>query len=633
MQQDRFLSEIQQVEAEERERQAAIRMAQNPDSFLQSVEEQLKNEILKALTSSRFLKVNLAQIARWHGVNLDIVEQLAQHLSVKHLGYDIERLEFNSVVKQIHQLETNELDAGMREWKLQALARRCKRTRRDLMEIYNKALCQQQPVEPLHVSKFKEQHQKDIDWLIQGWIPKGVTLLLHADGGVGKTLFVYQILESILEGKPWNGYQCDQGEALLVQCDEPELITAERLDIRGIPDDAPLYILTDWQVEAIAKLDAYIEKTKPALLVIDSVTAINRNTIFSENDTEYARPILQIRDLARRHGTTVIIIHHSNASGESRGTRAIHNSVDEVWGMSLADGQQRLLRVQKTRLGRPPGRYKFAFEDDFSFRYIGEDGGEESFESDVTQEERIRLWLSEDDRIGIGFAPVEVSEELGIGREQTRRALYELWGKGLIQRRRPKNSPYYLYFVKKKQESDRSESEAIGSYTPLKQPTGTASSSKAIGRSPDRLNHTNANHDGNRSPDRLSATDQSEQGIEPCVTSDRPPEPAPKTPELIENVKAIAPGDFVLITGDANWIRAGSDRLPWQKVPKGYRSSPTIPVNVLELALFQELKDGGKVLELSRDGERVRVRNQETGRTSVFPAKDVRVLSKAGGSE
>lgn len=480
-----------------------------PTPLQLETEKQLEKEILDAVTNSKFTKLNLGQIARWSGVHIEVVESIAQQVVQTHLGADLEQLEFESAIKQIQQLEQIQ-DVGMREWKLQGLARRLRRTPRQLMEAYNKALCQQAPVQPLHISEFKKKHQKEIDWLVQGWIPKGVTLLLHADGGVGKTLLVYQLLECVLAGKPWNDYQVEQGDALLVQVDEPELITAERLDIRGISDDAPLYILSDWQVENIANLENRIAETRPKLLVIDSITAINRNSIFSENDTEYARPILQIRDLARRYGCTIILIHHSNAGGESRGTRAIHNSVDEVWGLSIADNQDRLLRVQKTRLGRPPGRYKFSFEEDFSFHYKGEDlPGDDS--DDDTQEGRIRLWLSDDPQRGTAYAPVEVSESLGIGREATRRALYELWAKGLIDRKRPPASPYYLYFVKKKHESDREfksdRAKAIGVNT--SEDKGLMPTDRAIAQKTEKF--TIKNDIFFRSPDRSQQIAQENQ--------------------------------------------------------------------------------------------------------------------------
>jgi archaellum biogenesis ATPase FlaH len=407
--------------------------------------QKLEAEILEAATSP-YPRLELAKVARWNGVQPELIEQIAKTVVKERTGHDLERLEFNQVIAQLQKLELEEPDSGFREWKIQDLARRVKRTPRQLMEDYNKALCRQQPVKPLTLKEFREQQSQEVQWLVQGWLPIGSTLLFHGDGGSGKTLMIYEMIESIVLGRPWNGYQVSQGPVLLVQVDEPRQVTDERLDIRGLPDEAPLEIFSEWQAHQMPDLEAAIDALKPRLVVIDSLTAVNPTAVFSENDTEYARPILQLAALADKHQTTVVIIHHSNAEGNARGSRAIHNSVSEVWGLSVADGGDRLLRVQKTRMGRPPGRYKFAFdEDDFSFRYLGEENAEEN-ESAATHEDRIRLWLSEDEHRWTRYTSMEIAEFLGITRHQTRRACCELWAKGLIKRVRPRRQKAYLYY-------------------------------------------------------------------------------------------------------------------------------------------------------------------------------------------
>lgn len=89
-------------------------------------------------------------------------------------------------------------------------------------------------------------------------------------------------------------------------------------------------------------------------------------------------------------------------------------------------------------------------------------------------------------------------------------------------------------------------------------------------------------------------------------------------------------GDLVAISGTAIWLKSGSDKLPWKEVPKTLRDSAEIPVNALEGRIFVELTGESLVLGISRDGKRVKVRNQETGRNSTFPIQFVHVLKKAG---
>lgn len=88
-------------------------------------------------------------------------------------------------------------------------------------------------------------------------------------------------------------------------------------------------------------------------------------------------------------------------------------------------------------------------------------------------------------------------------------------------------------------------------------------------------------------------------------------------------------GDLVVVLGIAQWIRRGSDKLPYKEVHKSLREAAEIPINTLSDRLFNELQEGGRVLSTSADDQRVKVRNQNTGRTSIFYSRDVRVLAQA----
>jgi hypothetical protein len=79
----------------------------------------------------------------------------------------------------------------------------------------------------------------------------------------------------------------------------------------------------------------------------------------------------------------------------------------------------------------------------------------------------------------------------------------------------------------------------------------------------------------------------------------------------------------VIAKASATWFRYKSDKLPYRE----YKGKNFVPINTLSEPLFFELIEPSKVLEIKSD--RVRVRHQKTGRTSVFYLKDVSVLEKA----
>ncbi|NEP17816.1 MAG: AAA family ATPase [Leptolyngbya sp. SIO4C1] len=445
---DQFLKECEEFEA--RYLTPDTDPYPTSDPLRDDRETELAKDIYSAAVGARFPKAAIAQVAKYHGLSLDLVEDIAKQLVQQRVGYDLEEEEFTTAIRQVKWLEEHVDDAGLRAWKMQCLARKFKRTVHQLQEAYSKALVNQAPIEPMSIAEFRVKNRGRVQWLVPGWIPAATTLLIHGDGGAGKTLFVYQLIEAVVSTGNWNGYQTAKGPVLLVQTDEPELVTNDRMDMRNIPDDSPLTILSDWQAEALPRLASYIEKHRPKLIVIDSLSTINKNCIFSENDAEYARPLLHLRDLADEYECAIVVIHHSSAMGRVRGSTAIKNSVSEVWAMRNGQGlDERVLAVEKTRMGRPPGRYRFLFEsEDFSYRYLGEETSDgEDAEDTSTQEERIRLWLASDDRAGIPWTPTEIAEFMGVSKNSARRCLYELWAKGLVNRHRSKQVRSYAYYT------------------------------------------------------------------------------------------------------------------------------------------------------------------------------------------
>lgn len=602
-------------------------------------ESSLEGEILGTLVNAKRPAVNLAKIARSYQIPVDAVEAIAQELSKRYLNQDMEALEFNRVVQEIAHIEETVPDAGLREWKIGAIAKKHKRSYKDLLNCYNKALVNQSPVTPLSPAEFRQKAETETSWIIPGWMPRGTCVLLHGDGGTGKTLMGYQWLYSVVTGEPWNQYAVSPGKALLVQCDEPEVVLRHRLDLLQIPDNAPLGIITEWQVEAIPRLGAYMEKERPQIVLIDSLSAVNSLCVFSENDTEYARPVLQLTRLASQYNCTIVLIHHSNAAGQARGTRAIHNSVSEVWGLRVGENpSERILTVQKNRLGKAPGNYKFSFdEDSFTFAYCGH--ADDPDGASATQEEKIRLWLYQEENRGVPYTPAEVSEKCAIAQSSTRRALSELWARGVVSRQ-PSKSSRRGYVYSSPVENCLSSDRAIGS---IKNPIAssdrnpkadtdsvTASCDRAIGEKPNIKMQKNSDRAIAQPPNPAASTENMRSDLAIGLRSElRSERSEPQKSGFLNNPIAVdhpQVGDQVVVIGAGKWVRSGSDKLPWRDLPPSVKNLAEIPLNQMSTELFIELTDGGKVIELLPTKNRVKVRNQKTGRTSVFPVADVRVM-------
>jgi hypothetical protein len=536
-------------------------MNHSTQAMMSEFQRQVGDELLEASVFSPnrdFSRMQIAQVAKNYQVPIELAEQIAASLIQKQFGVDVDAVDFQGVVKQVSEIENTIVDQGLRLWKLQGLARRSKRSYRELMECYNKALLNQKPIETMNLKQLREKTETETDWLIPGWLPQGTNLLFFGDGGTGKTLMAYQWLEAIANGTPWNGYQVKQGRCLLVQCDEPEIVLRNRMDLLQLPDDAPIDIITDWSTDAIPRLRSYIEEHKPAFILIDSLSAVNKSCCFSENDMEYARPILQLTQLCSEFNLTICLIHHSNAAGQARGTRAIHNSVSEVWALRQGEGQaERILAVLKTRLGRPPGAYKFLFsEDDHSFQYLGSTDDPDG--ASATQEEKIRLWMYQSDNRAIPYTPQEVADACSISQCSTRRALHELWAKGLITRRPSKfGKRGYVYYSPKISfpDNDRAIGDPktpIASSDRTSTPDSTNDSAirdRAIGE-----NHTLnvKNSENARSHDRMALNAIADKELPPIAPNDRNSDRDRKNAPIV--AESLQKGAKIEILIEGTWV-------------------------------------------------------------------------------
>ena len=112
-----------------------------------------------------------------------------------------------------------------------------------------------------------------------------------------------------------------------------------------------------------------MEKYKPSLVVIDSLTACSGSRAADENKSIYATPLYWlVRNNGRLfHSTSIMIIHHANRQGGFRGSSSIRDSVDEVWSLRRLNEEERnaeigrgnklpersrVVTVEKSRQGR-----------------------------------------------------------------------------------------------------------------------------------------------------------------------------------------------------------------------------------------------------------------------------------------
>lgn len=355
---------------------------------------------------------------------------------------DIEIDKYNRLLDQLKEINLGISDPGLKFFKLQELARKYNRSPRDLDNIYQKSLCGKIG-ERLTLDQLEESlGDSKREFLIGGLVPKSTSLLVYADGGVGKTKFLYDLAYCMATGQNWNGFPvtATNRKILIYQGDESKRDMLQALNKRGFKkgSDSRNHIQTrfGWNFDAIPALVKDIEEFKPDIVFVDSLTYANRYSIYDENRTEYARPVLELTSIAEEYGVTIVIVHHSSrGSGKPRGTTAIFNAVSEVYKLEKdvtfgATSQEKVLTIEKSRSRRFPCSYKLAFEEeDFSLHFL-EEVGEELNNLDSTTKDRIVDLLLKNKNTK--FEAEEVSHLLNTSSGNARRCLNKLHRDGMI---------------------------------------------------------------------------------------------------------------------------------------------------------------------------------------------------------
>ena len=183
---------------------------------------------------------------------------------------------------------------------------------------------------------------KEFDLVLGGGIIPGSLILIGGEPGIGKSTLILQTANE-LAGKHGNILYVS-GEESLKQIK----YRAERLSVNS----GSIYLLSENILEVI--LDQ-IQKTKPKLVIIDSIQSIYRNSIPSSPGT-----ITQIREcanhlmtLAKNESIATIIIGHVTKDGALAGPKTLEHLVDTVlYFEGDLHHNYRILRTIKNRFGK-----------------------------------------------------------------------------------------------------------------------------------------------------------------------------------------------------------------------------------------------------------------------------------------
>ena len=225
--------------------------------------------------------------------------------------------------------------------------------------------------------------EKDLkfEYLIPDLLPCPGTVMIHGAGGDGKSMSAWTIAKHVARGIPFSVrgdlVPVEAGPVLILNGDQSEVQVQQQLRDLEFQSSDPVTVVMGWDLNWYYRFVKLIEKHQPKLVIIDSITGCSRGSAFDENKKEFASPIYW---LANNNGRTfpactILLIHHANKTGGFRGSTAIRDAVDEVWGLRRPDKKQveqtgynaRLITVEKSRAGRDGSKLLMKLENDLTF--------------------------------------------------------------------------------------------------------------------------------------------------------------------------------------------------------------------------------------------------------------------------
>ena len=225
--------------------------------------------------------------------------------------------------------------------------------------------------------------EKDLkfEYLIPDLLPCPGTVMIHGAGGDGKSMSAWTIAKHVARGIPFSVrgdlVPVQQGPVLILNGDQSEVQVQQQLRDLEFRASDPVTVVMGWDLNWYYRFTKLIEKHRPKLVIIDSITGCSRGSAFDENRKEFAGPLYW---LANNNGRlfpacTILVVHHSNKAGGFRGTTALRDSCDEVWSLRKPSDKEmervgfssRLITIEKSRAGRGGSKLLLKMLEDLTF--------------------------------------------------------------------------------------------------------------------------------------------------------------------------------------------------------------------------------------------------------------------------
>lgn len=250
--------------------------------------------------------------------------------------------------------------------------------------VKNRQVTEEISDEDLDMPTLADFEEKEQEWLIHGYIPKGCVTLLCSDGGVGKTSIWCDTVAKLTSGRmtvfdkalgiPWTT-QDHLDVMYFSKEDATEEVLKKRLRAAGADQrHVRLFALGDPRLEKIwygsAMLKKLIKKYHPAFVVFDALQSFLPEGVDMAKRKDMRDALAPLNQLGAEFGTAFLLIMHTNKSSSSGRQRMADSS--DIWDLGRSalmaghtkDKDIMYLSHEKCNYGRLQKTILFSILDD-----------------------------------------------------------------------------------------------------------------------------------------------------------------------------------------------------------------------------------------------------------------------------
>ena len=182
-----------------------------------------------------------------------------------------------------------------------------------------------------------------------GMLVAGSVTLLSAREKSGKTLICTDLACCVASEQPFLDRAVRSGPVIFIALEENVREVRQRiLDRLGTQRDVPLWVLPAngfsedvFRIDHPASMGMVVNMVRefaPSVVIIDTMREAHR---LRENESDDMGPLMRpLRQVAHETNCAVVLLHHLNKTGGSRGSTAIAAGVDQLWSFQRTDAEQ-----------------------------------------------------------------------------------------------------------------------------------------------------------------------------------------------------------------------------------------------------------------------------------------------------